>query len=176
MDFLKNYAEKNNGDYSEERIKETFSPIGKMTYQPKSARFVIDGSKFSVNLNEVGGAIPTAEPFRITLHLNCKLGYSLEICPVSFWERIVQNIFPSKSSIIKDGYIFKSDKKFIEKISKRNSIFSKLQKERVYIRIPEENTSKIILTPANGIEDEAQFKTFITILKSLEDNLNSINV
>jgi|GEM_PF-2611090 len=173
MDLLKSFAEKNGGHYTEENIKEAFSPIGKLIYQPKSAYFTIGGSKISVNLNEVGGGIPTAEPFRITLHLRNKVGEKLEIYPVSFWERILQRVFPSKRKAIKEGYIFKSDKKLIKEITEGDSIISKLKKEKVYIRIPKENNSKIILTPAKGIDNETQFEGFISILKHLEEKINS---
>ncbi len=176
MNLLKNFVEKNNGTYTEEVIKEAFSPIGKMIYQPKSAYFIIAGSKISVNLNEVGGAIPTAEPFRIILHLHNKCENTLEIYPIPFWERILQSVFPSKSITIKDHYIFKGDKKLIQDLIKEKSIVSKLKKQRIYIRIPKENTSKIILTPARGIETETEFEYFITILKILEEKINFLNV
>lgn len=152
MNLLKNFAEKNNGNYKEETIKEAFTSIGKMIYQPKSARFLVGGSKISVNLNEVGGAIPTAEPFRITLHLKNECGKSLEIYPVSIWERILQKFFPSKRITIKEQYVFKSDKELIKKIIEEDSIFGKLKGHRIYIRIPKENSSRIILTPERGIE------------------------
>ncbi|SRX55541.1 hypothetical protein [Aequorivita sp. CIP111184] len=175
MSLLKNFAEKNNGTYTEESIKEAFSPIGKLIYQPKSAYFMIGESKISVNLNEVGGAIPTAEPFRITLHLQNKNKNTLEIYPVSFWEIIFQNVFPSNQILIKGSYIFKGNKKLIDKLSTAGSIVSELKKQRVYIRIPKENTSKIILTPARGIETETEFEYFIAILKALEEKINSHN-
>lgn len=176
MNLLKNFAEKNNGTYSEEIIKEAYSPIGKMIYQPKSAYFIITGSKISVNLNEVGGAIPTAEPFRITLHLKNKCRNTLEIYPVSLWERILENVFHSKNITIRDHYIFKGNKKLIEELIKEDSIVSKLKKQKIYIRIPKENTSKIILTPARGIENETEFEYFITLLKALEEKINFFNV
>lgn len=173
MNLLKSFAEKNDGHYTEENIKKAFSPIGKSIYQPKSAYFTIGGSKISVNLNEVGGAIPTSEPFRITLHLSKKANVRLEIYPVSSWERIIQRVFQSKNITIKEGYIFKSGEKVVKKIIEGNSFFSKLKKEKVYIRIPKENTSKIILTPTKGIDTEAQFENFISILKHLERKINS---
>ncbi len=175
MNLLKNIAEKNNGTYTEEIIKEAFSPIGKLIYQPKSAYFMIGKSKISVNLNEVGGAIPTAEPFRITLHLQNKNKNTLEIYPVSFWELILQKVFPSKRVTIKEFYIFKGNKKLIDELSTLGSIVSKFKKQRVYIRIPKGNTSKIILTPARGIANETEFEYFIVILKALEEKINSHN-
>lgn len=176
MNLLKRFAEKNDGHYTEESIKEAFSPIGKMIYQPKSAYFKIGGSKISVNLNEVGGAIPTAEPFRITLHLNNKCGKILDIYPVTYWDRILQSIFPSTRKKIKDEYVFKSDLELINKITEEESIFNKLKKEKVYIRIPKENTSKIILTTTKGIDTEVQFEGFISILKFLEEKITTVNV
>jgi hypothetical protein len=86
MNIIKNFAEKQNGYYEEDNIKNVFSLIGRMIYQPKKAKFKIGGSKISINIDEVGGAIPTAEPFRITLHLNKNCGNSLEIYPASFIE------------------------------------------------------------------------------------------
>ncbi len=175
MNLLKNFAEKNNGTYREDSIKEAYSTIGKMIYQPKGAFFMISESKISVNLNEVGGAIPTSEPFKITLHLQNKNTNILEIYPVSFWEILFQNVFPSKRVTIKDFYIFKGNGKLIDELSTAIPIISKLNKQRVYIRIPKENTSKIILTPVRGIENETEFEFFISILKTLEEKINSHN-
>ena len=79
MNLIKDFAEKHNGYYEEENIKNIFSLLGRMVYQPKTAKFLIAGSRISINLDEVGGAIPTAEPYRITLHLNNKKRGSLEI-------------------------------------------------------------------------------------------------
>lgn len=145
MNLLESFTEKNDGHYTQEDIKKAYSPIGKLIYQPKSAFFKIGESKISVNLNEVGGAIPTAEPFRITLHLDNKCGKILDIYPVSFWEKILQGTFPSTNKIIKDVYLFKGDKKLIKKITEGDSIFSKLKNEKVYIRVTKKNTSKLSL-------------------------------
>jgi hypothetical protein len=175
MNLLKKISEKNNGDYSEENIKETYSTIGTLIYQPKKAQFTIDGSKLSVNLNEVGGAIPSADPFRITLYLKQKLGQGLEVYPATFWERIFHDYFPSTNKVVIDGYAFKSDAAIINTMLKDVSFFRKLKKQNVYIRIPLKDTSKIILTPPNGIENEAAFEGYITILKSLEEILTKKN-
>ena len=100
MGNIKNFAEKHDGHYKEENIKNVYSLIGRMISQPKRANFVIDGSKISLNIDEVGGAIPTAEPFRITLHLNEFHGNSIEIYPATFLDIIFHKIFISTTNLI----------------------------------------------------------------------------
>ncbi len=168
MNLVKNFAEKHDGYYEEESIKNVYSQIGRLIYQPKKATFLIAGSKISINIDEVGGAVPTAEPFRITLHLNKNFENSLEIYPSSFLEAIFQKILPAKIKKLKNKYIFKGNEKLIEQLVKEKSFLELLQKHNVYIRIPKENTSKIILTPPHGIEDEAELGGFIEILKNIE--------
>ncbi len=147
--------------------------MGRMIYQPKKAKFLICGSKISINIDEVGGAIPTSEPFRITLHLNKKSGESLEIYPSSFMDNLFQKLFSLKKKIVKNKYIFKGNEKLIRQLATENSLLTLLQKNSVYIRIPKENTSSIILTPPHGIENETQLKGFIEILKNIESKITS---
>ncbi len=175
MNIIKSFSEKQEGIYKEEVIKNVFSPLGKMMYQPKRATFLIEGSKISINLDEVGGAFPTAEPFRITLHLNKSYESNIEIYPSSFFEKIFQKMLLIKNKNFKNGYIFKGDDKLFKKLSEEKLFTEQLQKQRIYIRIPKENTAKIILTPERGIESEAQLDNFIKILKSIEAVMNVEN-
>ncbi|WP_310992234.1 hypothetical protein [Aequorivita marina] len=175
MNLIKKFSRKKKGSYTEEDLKEVYSSLGKMFHQPKRAAFTIDGSKISINLNEVGGAIPTADPFRISLHLQKPCGRSLSVYPASIWDITFQSIFSTDKKIIKSKYIFKGDKKLIIKLTEQSAVLKKLQGQQLYIRIPKENTSKIILTPARGIESEAQFELFISILKALEAEIDNEN-
>lgn len=168
MNLIKDFAEKNNGYYKEENIKNVFSILGRMVYQPKRAKFLIAGSKISINLDEVGGAIPTAEPYRITLHLTDNNTETLEIYPVAFLEKIIHKLLPAKNKKLKIKYLFKGNEKFTTQLIKDKLLLSQLKKEKVYIRITKENTSKIVLTPPYGIEDASQLKNLIEILKSIE--------
>ncbi|CAM3481438.1 hypothetical protein [Aequorivita lipolytica] len=176
MNLNKNFAQKNDGYYEEENIKNIFSILGRMVYQPKKAKFLINGSKISMNLDEVGGAIPTAEPYRITLHLSRNNLESIEIYPVTFLEKIIRKLFPSKNKKLKNKFIFQGSEKFIEQLVKEKSLLENLQKQKVYIRIPKKNTSKIILTPPHGIEDEAQLERFIEILQCIEQQIKTKDV
>tara|TARA_R110002050_G_scaffold68056_1_gene147574 strand:- start:282 stop:824 length:543 start_codon:yes stop_codon:yes gene_type:complete len=171
MEIIKDFAENQNGYYEEDNIKNVFSHMGRMIYQPKKAKFLIDGSKISINIDEVGGAIPTAEPLRITLHLIKKSGESLEIYPSSFMENVFQKLISFKNIQLKNNYVFKGNNKLIRQLAKEDSLLALLQKHNVYIRIPKENISKIILTPPHGIENEAQLAGFIDILKKIETKI-----
>ncbi len=173
MNIIKDFAEKHDGYYEEDDIKNIFSLLGRMVYQPKTAKFLIAGSKISINLNEVGGAIPTAEPYRITLHLKHKNRELLEIYPVTFFERIVQKFFPTKNKKLKKKYLFRGNEKLIRRLVKDEILIEKLQNQKVYIRIPRENTLKIILTPPTGIENAKALEHFIEVLKSIELNIKS---
>lgn len=173
MNIIQDFAEKHNGYYEVDDVKNVFSLLGRMVYQPKTAKFLIAGSKISINLNEVGGAIPTAEPYRITLRLRHKNRELLEIYPVTFFERIVLKLFPSKNMKLIKKYLFKGNEKLIGRLVKEKILMEKLQKQKVYIHIPRENTSKIILTPPNGIENAKALEHFIEVLKSIELNIKT---
>lgn len=175
MNIIKSFSEKHDGIYKEEILKNVFSPLGKMMYQPKKATFLIEGSKISINIDEVGGAFPTGEPFRITLHLNKSYGSSIEIYPSSFIEAIFQKILSPKNKNLKNGYIFKGDNRVINKLIEEKLFSEQLRKQRIYIRIPKENSAKIVLTPERGIETEAQLDYFIKILKSIEAIIKTEN-
>lgn len=47
-------------------------------------------------------------------------------------------------------------------------LIKKLQQQKVYVRIPNENRSKLILTPPHGIESAEQLEILIEILKNIE--------
>ncbi|WGF92667.1 hypothetical protein [Aequorivita marisscotiae] len=172
MNLIKNFAENEGGSYEEESVKNVFSQIGRLIYQPKKALFKIGNSQFSINLDEVGGAIPTAEPFRITLHLDKNFQNTLEIYPSSFVEKILQKMLSAKKKL-RNNYTFIGNASIIEQLIKNKLLLTRLQKNRVYIRIPKENTSKIILTPPYGIKDEMQLADFIEILKCIETTLKT---
>ena len=171
MNLIKDFAEKHDGYYEEENIKNIFSHLGRMVYQPKTAKFLITGSRISINLDEVGGAIPTAEPYRITLHLNKKSEESLEIYPISFLERIIQKLLPSRNKKFKNKYVFKGNEAFISQMVNDALLIKKLQQQKVYVRIPKENRSKLILTPPHGIESAEQLEILIEVLKNIEEKI-----
>lgn len=176
MNIIKNFAERHNGQYEEVNIKNVYSQIGRMIYQPKKAKFLIDGSKISINIDEVGGSIPTAEPFRITLHLSKNSEDSLDIYPSTFFEMMFQKILQTKNKKLKYSYVFRGNGKTVEKLLKKKSFIEQLQKHKVYIRIPKANTSSIILTPPHGIESDVQLESFIEILKCIEKQINTADV
>ena len=68
---------------------------------------------------------------------------------------------------------YSQKEKLISQIVNDELLIKLLQKQNLYIRIPYENTSKIILTPPHGIESAAQLKSFIEILKSIEVKIKS---
>jgi hypothetical protein len=74
---------------------------------------------------------------------------------------------------VKNNCVFKGNEKLIALFVKERSFLTQLQKHNVYIRIPKEHTSKIILTPPHGIEDELQLAAFIEILKTIEAKIKA---
>lgn len=63
MNIIQEIIEKYNGKYSEDLNTTVSSPIGQLVYQPKRGIIEVDGTKISIGLNEVGGAMPVTEPF-----------------------------------------------------------------------------------------------------------------
>ena len=172
MNIIEELSKKYNGNYSEEHAKNVNSPIGKYTYQPKKGLIEVDGTKISVNLNEVGGATPTAEPFRIILYLEKFYQTELTIYPKDLWNQLIDFVFPrNKENIpvrIRKQFLFSGDKTLIKQLGTNKEFAKYLVNEKVYIRTDRKQTERIVLTPAHGIEDIHQFEKFIAILKIIE--------
>lgn len=100
MNIIEELTKKYNGNYSEELTKNVNSPFGKFIYQPKSGIIEIDGTKISVNISEIDGAIPVTEPFRITLYLDKTYEIELDIFPKDLWNKFLDFILPKRTEFI----------------------------------------------------------------------------
>lgn len=171
MNIIEELSKKYNGRYSEEQPKNVNSPIGKYIYQPKTGLIEIDGSKIGVNIDSVGGAIPVAEPFRITLFLDKKYQTDLTIFPKTIWNRMTDLVLPKKEYFperIRSQFSFVGEEKVIKQLGSNAEFINNLMDEKVYIRTDRKKADQIILTPAHGIEDIEQFEKFISLLKIIE--------
>ena len=177
MNIIEELSKKYSGIYSEEQAKNVNSPIGKYTYQPKKGLIEVDGTKISVNLNEVGGATPTAEPFRIILYLEKFYKTELTIYPKDFWNNLLDFVFPrNKENIpikIRKQFLINGDQTLIKKLGSNKEFAEHLVDENVYIRTDKKQTDRIVLTPPHGIKDIHQFEKFITILKIIEKEIKT---
>lgn len=177
MNIIEELTKKYNGNYTEETAKNVNSPIGKYTYQPKNGIIEIDGTKISVNINEVGGATPVTEPIRITLFLDKTYETELTIFPKDFWKKILELIQPKPSVIfpetIKNQFWFGGKISLLKQLASDNQFAENLINERIYIETDKNQTNRITLTPEYGIENLNQFEKFITILKLIENKIKA---
>ncbi len=100
MNIIQELTEKYSGKYSEGLTKNVNSPLGKYVYQPKNGTITVDGTKISINLNEVGGAMPVTEPFRITLHLGKAYETELTVFPKDLWNEFLDFILPKRRAFV----------------------------------------------------------------------------
>lgn len=177
MSIIQELTEKYNGNYSEEPNSSFNSPTGKYSYQPKSGIINIAGTKISINLNEVGGAMYGTEPFRITLYLDRKYKIEFSMFPKSFWNSIKDSIFPKRTIIIPESvrkeFSFGGSKNLIKKLVSDKIFIENIKGENLYIGTLENPTNRIVLTPMHGIRDIEQFEKFVEILKRIENKVKN---
>lgn len=136
MNIIEEITKKYNGNYSEEFTKQTNTISGKYTFQPKRGVIDVDGTKISINLNEVGGASPITEPIRIILHLNKIESSELFIYPIGIWETIINFIkpksIPTISNEIRKQFKFEGNKKLQSKLLSDYKFISNLLNEKIH--------------------------------------------
>ncbi len=174
-EITKNYG----GNYSEKQTKNIVTPHGKHIYQPKKGILEIDGTKISLNSNEVGGAMPVTEPIRIILYLNKNYETDLTIFPRDLWNNFLDFILPKRRAFIpqpiRKQFWFGGDKNLLVKLASDKILMENLLNERVYIETIAEETDRIILTPEFGIDGLSQFEKYLVILKRIEEKITEPN-
>ncbi len=177
MNIIQELTEKYDGKYSEDLTKNVNSPIGKYVYQPKSGIIEVDGTKISINLNEVGGAMPVTEPFRITLHLDKTHETKLTIFPKDLWNQFLDFILPKRREFIpkpvRKQFWFGGDKDLLKQLASDKTFTESIINERIYIETGKKPTDRIVLTPEYGIKDIDQFEKFVTVLKQIENKIKT---
>lgn len=178
MNIIKELTEKYDGKYSEDVAKGINSPSGKYLYHPKSGIIEVDGTKISINLNEVGGAARATEPFRITLHLDKIYDTKLTILPKSLWNRFLDFILTKRREFIpksiRKQFSFSGNKELLKQLTTDKVFTESIINERVYIRTVDKPTNRIVLTPEYGIKDIDQFEKFVSVLKRIENSVKTI--
>ncbi len=177
MNIIQELTEKYSGKYSEDLTKNVNSPIGKYVYQPKNGIIEVDGTKISINLSEVGGAMPVTEPFRITLHLDKIYQTELTIFPIDSWNKFLNFIFPKRREFVPKPILkefwFGGNIDLLKQLASDKNFCEKIINERVYIETGFKTTDRIILTPEYGIKDIEQFEKFVSVLKIIEDKIKN---
>jgi len=173
MNIIQELTEKYSGKYSEDLTKNVNSPIGKYAYQPKSGILEVDGTKISINLNEVDGAMPVTEPFRITLHLDKTYETELNVYPKDLWNEFLDFILPKRRAFVPKQILkqfwFGGNIDLIKHIVSDKTFTKNIINEKIYIEtMPNKLTDRIVLTPEYGIKDIEQFEKFVSILKRIE--------
>ncbi|AUC76172.1 hypothetical protein [Olleya sp. Bg11-27] len=149
----------------------------KYGYQQKSGIIDFKGTKISINLNEVGGAMYTTEPFRITLHLDKSYGIKFNVFPKNLWNKFLDFIIPNRAIFIpiavRNQFSFAGNKDLIKKLISDKMFLENIKNEKIFIRTLNKPTNRIILTPAHGINDVNHFEKFVTILKQIENKIKN---
>lgn len=177
MNIIQELTEKYSGKYSEDLTKSVNSPIGKYIYQPKSGIIEVDGTKISINLDDVSGAMPVTEPFRITLHLDKTYETELTIFPKDLWNDFLDFILPKRREFIpkpiRKQFLFGGNKDLLKKLASDKIFTENIINERIYIETGDKPTNRIILTPEYGIKDIDQFEKFVSVLKRIENKIKT---
>jgi hypothetical protein len=177
MNIIQELTEKYSGKYSEDLNKSVNSPIGKYVYQPKNGIIEVDGTKISINLNEVGGANPVTEPFRITLHLDKTYATELTIFPKDLWNEFLDFILPKRRAFIPKPILkqfwFGGNIDLLKQLASDKIFTENLINEKIYIETGKKPTDRIILTPEYGIKNIDQFEKFVSLLKRIENKIKN---
>lgn len=175
MNIIEELVKKYDGKYSEEPGKASNMINGRFTFQPQSGKIEINGTKISVNINAVGGAAQTAEPYRIVLHLEKNYKKQLEIFPKTHLKRFLDlfkaNNSAIQSNLVNKKYSFSGDKQLISNLRLDRKFCKNTQDEKLYILIGKKYPKRIVLTPAFGVEDIEHFEKLILILKLIEEKI-----
>jgi hypothetical protein len=179
MNIIEALVQKHQGEYSQDPEKASTMTSGRFTFQPQRGVLTIDGTKISININAVGGAARTAEPYRIVLHLGKDYGTRLEIFPKTNLKRLLELFTskknPSNSVIINKQFSFSGDNQLIEKLGADQTFYSKILDEKVFILIGKKYPKHIVLTPAYGIDNIEHLEKFLEILKTIERKIKDNN-
>ncbi len=177
MNIIQELTEKYGGKYSEDLTKSVNSPIGKYVYQPKSGIIEIDGTKISINLDEVSGAMPVTEPFRIRLYLDKNYKTELTIFPIDSWNKLLNFLFPKRRGFVPKEILkqfwFGGNTSLLKQLASDKGFCEKIMDERIYIESGFKTTDQIVLTPEYGIKDVEQFEKYVSILKLIENKIKT---
>ena len=175
MDIIEELVKKYHGEYSKSHETASNMAGGRYTFQPERGIVKIEGTKISININAVGGAAETAEPYRIVLHLNKAYNSTLEIYPKSTIRRLfdffISSNQPTNSNLINKRFTFKGNKQIIEKLGIDNVFCKKIKDEVIYIVINKKYPKRIMLTPAYGIDNVEHLEKLLSILKIIEGKI-----
>jgi hypothetical protein len=177
MSIIQELTEKYNGIYSEDQTSSFSGPTGKYSYQQKSGIIDFDGTKISINLNEVGGAMYGTEPFRITLHLDKTYEVEFNVFPKTLWDRFLDYIIPNRAIFIprtvRNQFSFGGNKDLIKKLVSDKILIENINNEKIFIGTINKPTDRIVLTPAHGINDVDHFEKFVKVLKRIENEIKN---
>jgi len=177
MNIIQELTEKYSGKYSEDLTKSVNSPIGKYVYQPKNGIIEVEGTKISINLDEVSGAMPVTEPFRIRLHLDKTYKTELTIFPIDSWNKLLNFLFPKRRDFVPKEILkqfwFGGNINLLKQLASDKGFCEKIIDERIYIESGFKTTDQIVLTPEYGIKDIDQFEKFVSVLKTIENKIKT---
>ena len=177
MSIIQELTEKYNGLYSETPDINFNGPTGKYSSQHKNGIIEINGTKISVNLSDVGGAMYGTEPFRITLHLDKTYDTAFKLYPKTFWNKCLDHININQAQFIprniRNQFLFRGNKDLIKKLTSDKIFIENINNEHIYIQTIGKPTNRIVLTPAHGINDVIHFEKFVKVLKQFENKIKN---
>ena len=182
MEIIQTFIEKYGGVYHEEQESSAHSPIGKFTSQEKRGRVLYKGNKLTVFINEVGGANPVAELFRMKLIHENSFDTEILMFPRSYWSIKFRRWFLSKRNTLAEAihqqYKFTGSRELISKLKQNSTFLKKIDGEYVCINIPKKTPNIIIITPSHGYRSvehlEKLAETLVLVKSSILDSPNGI--
>lgn len=175
MGVIREFVRKYGGEYKEMPLKATNTTIGHYTFQPKEGHVLFNGSHLFLFINDVGGANPISEPFRMRLRLKTSTKFNLSVVTRSFWNRIFSRIHSKKKSVlpksIRRQYKFSGSEKLIERLGNNKELMSELNSAFVYLQLNNERPDIILITPERGFAKIEDLERLARILKLVESEI-----
>jgi len=174
MNIIEELIKKHQGEYCEDSEKASTMLSGRYTFQPQRGIITLDGTKISININEVGGASQSTEPYRLVLYLSKDYKTRLEIFPKTNLMRFLEFFapkIPTNSELVNKQFSFNGDNGLIGILGADSTFCTKIKNEKVFILIGEKYPKHIILTPAHGIDDIEHLEKLLSLLKMIEEKI-----
>ena len=175
MNPIQEFIEKYNGVYHEEVEKVTYTPQGKYTSQAKWGKLIFQESSITLSIDEIGGADPVTEPFRMVMKLDTATSTELLIYPRSYLGRLLRERFLNNNSpsiqTIHAQYRFTGNKKLRAQLCSMETFRDLIFNEYVCINISRQKPKVVTITPARGYRDLEHLETLASILKIVNNQV-----
>jgi hypothetical protein len=164
MSTIENFISKYSGKLYEGEFKSAHSPFGRYDYQQRKGIVNFKGQEIYLGINEVGGANPIGEPFRMKLIRENPLRIRFLIQPRGYWARTFRALWASSSKVFKINYRYKGDSEILRLIMSSKFILDSVEGEFLWIQVSSKHPNVVMITPERGYRDVNHLEKMANIL------------